>query len=89
MNCQSDEEVKNIFFNIFKAFHSKEQTQARSCLGKIVTSKQEKTEKVSPDSKRYLKEFIIGSVMKIGPVMLEDLNRPKRKEDYVNLLFLH
>ena len=27
--------------------------------------------------------------MKIGPIMIEDLNRNKRKEDYVNLLFLH
>ena len=27
--------------------------------------------------------------MKIGPIMLEELNRSKKKEDYVNLLFLH
>jgi hypothetical protein len=43
MNCQSDEEVRNIFLMIFKNFHSKEQTQARSCLGKIISSKQDKT----------------------------------------------
>lgn len=27
--------------------------------------------------------------MKIGPIMLEELNRSHTKEDYVNLLFLH
>jgi hypothetical protein len=42
MNCQSDEEVRNIFLTIFKNFHSKEQMQARSCLGKIIFSKQDK-----------------------------------------------
>ena len=81
--------MKTIFLNIFKNFHSKEQTQARSSLGKIISSKQEKTKIVLPDCKKYLKEFSIGSVMKIGPIMLEELNRNKRKEDYVNLLFLH
>ena len=89
MNCQSDEEVKGIFLNIFKQFHSKEQMQARSSLGKIINSKQEKTEVITAESRRYLKEFIISSVMKIGPMILEDVSRVKRKEDYVNLLFLH
>ena len=27
--------------------------------------------------------------MKIGPIMLEELGRAKKKENYVNLLFLH
>lgn len=27
--------------------------------------------------------------MKIGPIMLEELDKPNKKEDYVNLLFLH
>ena len=27
--------------------------------------------------------------MKIGPIMLEDITRSRKKEDYVNLLFLH
>lgn len=48
MNCQSDEEVRNIFLTIFKNFHSKEQMQARSCLGKIIFSKQDKVEVISP-----------------------------------------
>jgi hypothetical protein len=55
MNCQSDEEVRNIFLTIFKNFHSKEQTQGRSCLGKIIFSKQDKVEISSPESKKYLK----------------------------------
>ena len=63
MNCQSDEEVKGIFLNIFKQFHSKEQMQARSSLGKIINSKQEKTEVITAESRRYLKEFIISSAI--------------------------
>jgi hypothetical protein len=55
MNCQSDEEVRNIFMGIFKNYHAKEQTQARSCLGKIVATRQDRTELVSHDSKKYLK----------------------------------
>lgn len=89
MNCQSDEEVRNIFLNIFKNFHAKEQTQTRSCLGKIITSKQEKVEVVSQDSRKYLREFSIGSIMKISPIMMEDFGKNRRKEDYVNLKFLH
>lgn len=47
MNCQGDEEVRAIFLTIFKNFHAKEQMQARSCLGKIIASKQDKIEIVS------------------------------------------
>ena len=70
MNCQSDEEVRNIFLTLFKNYHSREQTQARSCLGKIISGRQDKTDNVSPESKKYLREFTIGSVMKITPLAL-------------------
>jgi hypothetical protein len=89
MNCQSDEEVRNIFMNIFRNYHAKEQTQARSCLGKIVTSRQDRTDFITPDSRKYLKEFSIGSVMKIAPIMPEDCARHSKKEDFISLRFLH
>jgi hypothetical protein len=88
MNCQSDEEVRNIFLIIFKNFHAKEQTQARSCLGKIIFSKQDKVEATSADSKKF-KDFSIVSVMKISPIMLEEFHRVTKKEDYTSLKFLH
>lgn len=89
MNCQSDEEVVNIFFLIFKNFHSKEQTQARSCLGKIIANKQEKADTISADSKKYLKEFSIGSIMKISPIMIQDFHPALTKDHFLTLKFLH